>query len=56
MEERLDKRMDKEEDSFSKFTGVVEKQLARVGLTERGAFGHYGLETPFNTVAELGEL
>ncbi len=34
----------------------MEKQLARVGLTERGVFGHYGLEIPFNTVAELGEL
>ncbi len=56
MEARLGKRIDKLEDSLSKFTGVAEKLLARVEMTERGAFGRYGLQIPLNTATELGEL
>ncbi len=41
---------------MSKFTGVAEKLLARVEMTERGALGRYGLQIPFNTATELGEL
>ncbi len=56
MEARLGKRIDKQEDSLSKFKGVAEKLLARVDMTERRAFGRYALQIPFNAAAKLGEL